>query len=154
MMKIFLFLWMLIFSLEIVDAQEVKKSNWIIGPSVGYQHQKHDFLKVSAWGLTDLGYANYLKFDAGTNFTWKEGKTYVVPEMGVSYYLTAKAIWPFVKAEVNALSVSPKVGIGIFNILELGLGYGFSLKNHKVLGDSKGTNFSIAINVPLNYHLY
>lgn len=136
-----------------VEAQE-KHNKWILGPSLGYQYQKASFLKASFWGLTDLGYANYLRMDAGTNMTWRNKSTYVLPELGVTYYLSAKGVWPFVKAEATPYTFTPKIGIGIFNVFEVGLGYGFALKDKEKLGTIKGGNFSLGLNLPLNYQLY
>ena len=134
--------------------EPIKKSNWIIGPSIGYQYQEKSFLKASFWGLTDLGYANYLRFDAGANLTFEDKKAHVIPELGITYYLGAKGVWPFIKAEVTPYTVTPKLGIGLFNIIELGAGYGMKLKQKDNLPEIKGFNFSLGFSIPLNYHLY
>jgi len=127
-------------------------NKWIIGPTVGYQYQTKNFLKASVWGLTDLGYANYLKIDASADMTWHDGKSYVIPEVGVTYYLNSVIIWPFIKAEVTPNTITPKVGLGIFNIMELGVGYGWSLQEKGNLGKIKGFNFSLGLSLPLNYY--
>lgn len=151
-MRIFVVLLVVLLS-DASKAQEVKKSNWIIGPSIGYQHQEKSFLKASLWGLTDLGYANYLRFDAGANLTFEQKKAHVIPELAVTYYLGAKGVWPFLKAEVTPYTLTPKVGLGVFNILEFGAGYGFEMKQKSNLPPIKGFNFSVGMNIPLNYHL-
>lgn len=135
-------------------AQEVKKSNWIVGPSLAYQYQERSFLKASFWGLTDLGYANYLRLDAGANLTFVHKKIHVIPELGITYYLSAKGAWPFLKTEITPYTITPKIGVGIFNIVELGAGYGFEIKQKADLTAIKGFNFSIGLSLPLNYHLY
>lgn len=136
-------------------AQEKQEHNkWIWGPSLGYQYQKENFLKASFWGLTDLGYANYLRFDAGADMTWEKGKTHIIPELGVTYYLSAKAVWPFIKGEVTPYTITPKIGVGVFNLLELGAGYGFDIKTKEGLRPIEGFNFSVGLSLPLNYHLY
>jgi len=137
----------------ISKAQDVNKSSWIVGPSIGYQHQEKSFLKASLWGLTDLGYANYIRFDAGANLTFADKTAHVIPELGITYYLSAKGIWPFLKAEVTPYTLTPKIGLGLFNILEFGAGYGFELKQKTNLPPIKGFNFSVGINIPFNYHL-
>lgn len=130
-------------------------SKWVFGPSLGYQYQKTSFVKASFWGLTDLGYANYLRVDGGANMTWKGGKAHVVPELGVTYYLSAKGVWPFVKMETTPYTITPKIGVGVFNIFEVGAGYGLGLENKKGLGmPIKGFNISVGLSLPLNYHLY
>ena len=135
-------------------AQEENKSKWIIGPSIGYQYQDKHFVKASLWGLTDLGYANYLRFDAGANMTFADKKAHFIPELGVTYYLSAKGVWPLIKAEVTPYTLTPKLGFGIFNIVEVAAGYGFELKQKSNLPPIKGFNFSVGINIPFNYHLY
>lgn len=152
-MRIFLLIFFSILT-NLGFTQEVKKSNWIFGPSVSYQHQEKNFLKASLWGLTDLGYANYLRFDGGANLTFHEKKAYVIPELGITYYLSAKGVWPFLKGEITPYTVTPKLGVGLFNILEVGAGYGFELKQKDNLPPIKGFNFSLGVSIPLNYHLY
>lgn len=141
--------------LSLAQAQEANKpKNWIVGPSVGYQFQEKNFLKASFWALRDLGYANYLRFDAGANFAWQDRKAHVIPELGVTYYLSAKGVWPFVKAELTPYTVTPKLGVGLFNIVEVGAGYGFDLKTKDNFRPIKGFNFSLGLSIPLRYHLY
>ncbi|MFD2554003.1 protein kinase family protein [Sphingobacterium tabacisoli] len=155
MKYIFGLLLLLFVSVNIIRAQEKNVHNkWIWGPSLGYQYQKSNFLKASFWGLTDLGYANYLRVDGGANMTWKNRKTYVVPELGVTYYLGAKGAWPFIKGEVTPYTITPKVGVGLFNLVEFGVGYGFDLKVKEYFGPIKGVSFSLGLSLPLNYHLY
>lgn len=150
--KTFLFFITLIGTLDTVGAQE-KHNRWIWGPSLGYQYQKSNFLKASFWGLKDLGYANYLRIDAGADITWKNKKTYVIPELGVTYYLGAKGLWPFAKAEVTLYTITPKIGLGVFNLFEVGVGYGFDLQAKEGLGVIKGLNFSAGFSLPLNFIL-
>lgn len=137
-----------------VNAQEIRKSKWILGPSIGYQHQEKSFLKASFWGLTDLGYANYIRFDAGANLTFQDKKAHIIPELGTTYYLSAKGIWPFIKAEITPYTITPKFGIGLFNIVELTAGYGFELQRKKNLVPIEGFSFGLNLSLPLNYHLY
>jgi hypothetical protein len=151
-MRVTIFL-MFMMSLTLLHGQEVAKSNWIIGPSIGYQHQEKSFLKASLWALKDIGYANYLRFDAGVNMTFQDKKAYFIPELGATYYLSAKGVWPFIKAELTPYTVTPKVGLGVFNILEAAIGYGFDIKQKDPLPPIKGFNFSMGLSIPLNYHL-
>lgn len=137
-----------------VKAQEIRNSKWILGPSIGYQHQEKSFLKASFWGLTDLGYANYIRFDAGANLTFQDKKAHIIPELGTTYYLSAKGIWPFIKAEITPYTITPKFGIGLFNIVELTAGYGFQLQRKKNLVPIEGFSFGLNLSLPLNYHLY
>lgn len=149
----FTFLLIGLLTFTSLQAQERIKSNWIVGPTVAYQYQSKNFLKASIWGLTDLGFADYLKIDAGANFTWKNNKSYVIPELGVTYYLSAVGVWPYVKAEVTPYTISPKVGLGLFNLVEVAAGYGWALQNKGALGEIKGFNISVGLSLPLNYNL-
>lgn len=146
-------LFILLMSLVNVKGQEPVKSNWIVGPSIAYQYQSKSFLKASMWALKDLGYANYLRIDAGANLTFEDNKAYFIPEAGITYYLSAKGIWPFIKGEITPFTLTPKVGLGVFNILEVGIGYGLEIGQKEPLASIKGVNFSLGLSIPLNYHL-
>lgn len=153
-MKNAVLLFVLLQFFGLAQAQEGQQHNrWIWGPSLGYQYQKSNFLKASFWGLTDLGYANYLRIDAGADLTWKNKKTYVIPELGLTYYLGAKGLWPFAKAEVTPYTITPKIGLGVFNLFEVGVGYGFDLQAKEGVGVIMGLNFSAGFSLPLNFIL-
>lgn len=148
---------LVLFSMSVTATRAQGKqapNKWIWGPSLGYQYQKNNFLKTSFWGLMDLGYANYLRIDGGANLSRKSRKTHVLPELGVTYYLGAKGGWPFVKGEITPYTITSKVGVGLFNLMEFGVGYGFDLKAREDLGTIKGLSFSVGLSLPLNYHLY
>lgn len=132
-----------------VEVQPQK--GWIVGPAVSYQYQSKNMLKLSFWGLTDLGFMNYLKVDANADFAWKDSKTYVIPEIGVTYYMSPIIMWPYVKAEITPYTISPKVGVGVFNLLDVGVGYGWSLQERKGLGKIEGINVSVTASLPLNF---
>ena len=148
-----IFLFVSAFAQAQILGKKIYPSGWVLGPTVAYQYQTKSFLKASFWGLTEVGYADYIKIDAGANFTWHDSKTHVIPELSVTYYPSTVLIWPFVEAEVTPYTVTPKVGVGIFNLFELGFGYGWSLQEKKRLGAIKGFNFSVALSLPLNFNL-
>lgn len=129
-------------------------NNWIFGPSIGYQYQSGSFLKASAWGLFAPNESQYMKIDAGANFTWMGGKTTVIPEVGFTYYVNDFVLLPFVKAELTPYTVTPKVGLSLFSLIDLGVGYGFDINTKKDFKQIKGVNLSLGINIPLNFHLY
>lgn len=128
--------------------QKKKSSGWILGPSIGYQYQEKNFVKASLWATKDLDYAKYLRFDGGVNYTSEMGKAHFIPELGVSYYLSARVIWPYLKAELTPYTLSPKVGIDIMSLLNLGVGYGFELQQKKNLPAIKGFNVSATLSLP------
>lgn len=142
----------LVFSLTFVYAQKnAVSSGWIMGPSLTYQYQSKNFAKVSFWGLTDLSFGDYLKLDASANFTWHAKKTFVIPELGVTYFLNSLALWPYLKGELTPYTITPKVGASLFNVVDLGVGYGWSLQERKNLGNIEGFNISFGLSLPLNY---
>ncbi len=141
------------FILGLVTAQERKANKWIWGPSIGWQYQSGNFLKASGWGLFAPNDRQYIKIDAGANFTWMREQTTVIPELGITYYLSNKLIFPFIKAEATPYTITPKVGIGLLSIIDLGFGYGFSTATKADFKPIKGITGSVSLNIPLNFHL-
>jgi len=130
-----------------------KGSSWIWGPSIGYQYQKGSFVKASGWGLFAPNDHQYIKIDAGANFTWMKKGTTVIPELGVTYYLSNAGIWHFVKAEITPYTFTPKVGISLMSILDIGLGYGININEKSNFKKIDGFTGSLSINVPLNFFI-
>lgn len=134
-------------------AQRNQHNGWIYGPSLGYQYQSGSFLKASGWGLFATNPSQFLKIDAGANFTWMMDKTTVIPELGLTYYLNNVTIWPFIKGEVTPYTATAKAGVGLFNLLEFAAGYGFDINTKKDFKPIDGFTFSVGVNIPLKYHL-
>lgn len=132
---------------------DVRPKTWAIGLSSGYQHQQVSMAKLGLWALKDLSYAEYLRFDGGVNFAFFQNETHYIPELGVAYYISAKGIWPSVKAELTPYTVTPKVAVGVFNILEFGVGYGLKIQDKKGLPSIDGLNISIGLSIPFNYYI-
>jgi len=141
-------------SIGIAQEKDKKANGWIFGPSVGYQYQNGSFLKASAWGLFAPNQSQYIKFDAGANFTWMLDQTTVIPEFGVTYYLNNVAVWPFIKGEITPYTATAKAGISIFSLLELSAGYGFDINTKKDFKPIDGFTFGVGVNIPLKFHLY
>ncbi|PRD53709.1 hypothetical protein [Sphingobacterium gobiense] len=135
-----------------LKAQKVQKLGWIWGPSVGWQYQSGNFLKASGWGLFAPNEHQYIKINAGANFTWMKSKTTVVPELGFTYYLSNRLVFPFVQAEVTPYTLTPKVGISMLSIVDLGIGYGFDMKTKEDFKPLKGLTGSVTLNIPLNFY--
>lgn len=156
MRKILIVLVMLFLGQQVGFSQEKsrKADGWIFGPSIGYQYQSGNFLKASAWGLFAPNQSQYIKFDAGANFTWMMDQSTVIPEFGVTYYLNNVAVWPFIKGEITPYTATAKAGISVFSILELSAGYGFDINTKENFKPIDGFTFGVGLNIPLKFHLY
>ena len=135
-------------------AQQPKVTKWIWGPSAGWKFQSGNFLTLSGWGLFAPNDYQYLKIDAGANFTWMQKQTTVIPELGVTYYLSDKLIFPFLGGEITPYTITPKVGVGIFSLIDIGVGYGWEIRRKSGFKTIQGVSGSIKFNIPLNFHLY
>lgn|SRR5690606_17184829 len=135
------------------QAQNANGANWIIGPAVGWQYQSGNFLKVGGWGLFAPNNYQYMKIHATANFTWMRSQTTVIPELGFTYYLSDRLIFPFVKAEVTPYTLTPKIGIGILSLIDLDLGYGFDMQTKTGFKPLKGISGGVTLNIPLNFYL-
>ncbi len=131
-----------------------KADGWIFGPSIGYQFQSGNFLKASAWGLFAPNQSQYIKLDAGANFTWMMDQSTVIPEFGVTYYLNNVAVWPFIKGEITPYTATAKAGVSVFSILELSAGYGFDINTKENFKPIDGFTFGVGLNIPLKFHLF
>lgn len=127
----------------------------IYGPSIGYQYQNAHFLKASGWLLFAPGgsYSQYIKIDGGANLAWLKDRTTVIPELGVTYYLDNRLIWPYIKAEITPFAITPKFGVSLSSLMDIGLGYGFSIKDKENRRSIKGFSISLGFNLPLNFYL-
>lgn len=138
--------------LENAQAQKQPEMGWIWGASIGWQYQRGNFLKTSGWGLFAPADNQYMKVNAGANFTWMKGKTTVIPEIGVTYYMSNRLFFPFVQAEVTPYTLTPKVGMSLLSVLDVGLGYGFDIKTKENFKSLKGITGSVTLNIPFNFY--
>jgi len=129
------------------------KNKVIWGPSLAYQYQKGNFLKASAWGLFAPNESQYMKVDAGANFARMQGQTIFIPELGFTYYLSTSLLFPFVKAEITPYTITPKVGISILSLIDIGLGYGMDIRTKSNFKKLNGFTGSLSVNIPLNFYL-
>ncbi|QBQ40407.1 hypothetical protein E2P86_04265 [Sphingobacterium psychroaquaticum] len=157
MKKLFISILSLFFVVSSFAQEEVEAassgSSWIWGPSVGYQYQRGSFVKISGWGLFAPNLSQYMKIDAGANFTWMGSGTTVIPELGFTYYLSNRGIWPFIKAEATPYTLTPKVGISLLSFVDIGLGYGIDINQKSGFKKLDGFTGSINFNLPLNFFI-
>lgn len=147
-------IWLIIWCCSVgsSQAQKREKLGWIWGPSLGWQYQRGNFLKASGWGLFAPNNHQYIKINAGANFTWMQSRTTVVPELGFTYYLSNSLVFPFLQAEITPYTFTPKAGVSVLSIVDLGIGYGFDIKNKEDFKPLKGLTGSVTLNIPLNFY--
>ena len=140
------------FGIGWAQAQHPTKMGWVWGPAMGWQYQKGHFLKASGWGLFAPNDRQYMKINAGANFTWMQKKTTVIPEVGFTYYLDNSIIFPFVQAELTPYTITPKVGLSALSIVDFGVGYGFDIATKEGFKPLRGITGTVTLNIPLNFY--
>ncbi|UIR55802.1 hypothetical protein LZQ00_16240 [Sphingobacterium sp. SRCM116780] len=145
---IFLFTWTIIGFCSQVKAQDM-----LYGPSVSYQYQKGSIVKTGGYFAFAFLGENILKTDVTANFTWTQNKFDVIPEIALSFYPETWAVAPFLRAEATPYTFTPKVGVSLATLIDLDLGYGFSIADKKGYLPMKGFAASLRFNIPLNFKL-
>lgn len=127
----------------------------LYGPAISYQSQSGNMAKIGGYYMHYFGKTNVgVKLDATANFAYFRNQFLVIPEAGLTLYPNADLlIEPFIEAEINPYTATPKVGFSVATILDFSFGYGFDLKTKQDLKPLKGFTFSFGINIPLNFEL-
>ena len=148
MMKHF-YLFLLLFS-----AQGFSQTS-LYGPTISYQTQSGNMGKIGGYYMHYFEKSNLgVKLDATANFAYFRNQFLVIPEAGLTVYPNADVlIEPFIEAEINPYTTTPKVGFSVATILDFSFGYGFDLKTKQDLKPLQGFTFSVGINIPLNFEL-
>lgn len=127
----------------------------LYGPTISYQSQSGNMGKIGGYYFyfsekTNIG----LKVDATANLAYFRNQLVVIPEAGLSLYPNADLlISPYVKAEINPYTFTPKIGFSLLTIVDFGFGYGLDVKTKPNLKPIEGFTFSIGINIPINFVL-
>ena len=126
--------------------------DFLIGPTLSYQSQAGNILKVGGYYLQPLaGDAVGIKLEAKAQFAYFRDAFRVIPEGSLTFYPTFdNLILPFLEGEITPYTVTPKVGLTVATIVDFGIGYGFDTKVKEGLKPIKGFTFSFGINIPLN----
>ena len=126
--------------------------DFLVGPSVAYQSQAGNMLKVGGYYLQPLaGNAIGIKLEANANLAYFRDQLLVIPEGSFTFYPTFNnLIVPFVEGELTPYTATPKVGLSVASIVEFGFGYGFDIKTKQDLKSIEGFTFSLGFNIPLN----
>lgn len=151
--KVILVLSVFLLSFNSLFAQAADFPRWTFGPSAGWQYQNGNYLKLSGWALFAPNQKQYMKIDAGANLARMQHKTVVIPELGFTYYLSNSILFPFVKAEVTPYTITPKLGLSILSIIDIGLGYGVEMKTKRDFKSIDGLTGSLTLNLPLNFYI-
>jgi len=126
--------------------------DFLIGPTVSYQSQAGNMLKIGGYYLQPLaGNAIGIKLEANAQMAYFREQFFVTPEGSLTFYPTFNnLIIPFAEAEITPYTRTPKIGLSVATIVEFGLGYGFDTKVKTDLKPINGFTFSLGINIPLN----
>lgn len=145
MKKIFL-------SIALLTGICVNAQDFLIGPTVSYQSQAGNLLKVGGYYLQPLAGDSFgLKLEANAQFAYFREQFRVIPEGSFTFYPTFNnLILPFVEGELTPYTVTPKIGLSFATMIELGIGYGFDIETKQGLKPIKGFTFSLGLNFPLN----
>jgi len=131
----------------------IKAQDHLIGPTLSYQFQKGSIIKTGAYFAFPFIGDHILRADATANFTWTQKKFAVIPEAAITYYPQTYVLTPFVRAEVTPYTLTPKLGVSLATLLDLDLGYGFSINDKKDYRPMKGFAVSLRFSIPLNYRI-
>jgi len=133
-------------------------SNEIIyGISLGYANQAGNFGKVGAFTEVSFGDAFFLKADVNANLTGMQNQFNVIPELGFTlYYLETEMLLlgAFVETEITPHTITPKIGLTAITFFDIGFGYGFEFNQKENFKSLKGFQFSVGLNIPLNFNIY
>ncbi|WP_294348008.1 hypothetical protein [Sphingobacterium sp.] len=131
----------------------VRAQDYLIGPTLSYQFQKGSIIKSGAYFAFPLVGDHILRADATANFTWTQKKFAVIPEAAITYYPQTYVLTPFLRTELSPYTITPKVGLSLATLLDIDLGYGFSINDKKDYNPIKGFAVSLRFSIPLNYRI-
>src|SRR5690606_37599419 len=142
----------ILLTIGLLFGTQVNAQDFLVGPSVAYQSQAGNVLKVGGYYLQPLaGNAVGIKLEANAQFAYFRKQFLVIPEGSFTFYPTFdNLIVPFTEAELTPYTLTPKIGLSVGTIVEFGFGYGFDMKTKENLKPIKGFTFSLGINIPLN----
>ncbi|WCM42579.1 hypothetical protein MG290_02585 [Flavobacterium sp. CBA20B-1] len=126
--------------------------DFLFGPSISYQSQAGNVLKVGGYYMQPLAQNEVgIKLEANANMAYFRERFVVIPEGSFTFYPTLnRLIVPFAEGEISPYTVTPKVGLSIATMLELGVGYGFDMQTKQDVKPIKGFTFSLGFYIPLN----
>ncbi|HUH26018.1 MAG TPA: hypothetical protein VLY87_05290 [Flavobacterium sp.] len=141
-----------ILTIVLLSALTVNAQDFLIDPTISYQSQAGNLLKVGGYYLQPLaGNSVGIKLEANAQMMYFREHFCVIPEGSLSFYPTFDKLFvPFVESELTPYTITPKIGLSVATMVEFGFGYGFDIKTKPDLKPLKGFTFSLGINIPLN----
>lgn len=143
---------LLYFILPLSCASTVQAQDFLLGPTLSYQSQAGNLLKVGGYYLQPIAGDSFgIKLEANAQFAYFRDAFRVIPEGSLTFYPTFdNLILPFFEGEITPYTITPKVGLTIATIVDFGIGYGFDTHIKEGLKPIKGFTFSVGFNIPLN----
>ncbi|WP_413531676.1 hypothetical protein [Empedobacter brevis] len=144
-------------TITFAQSRQQKGQEFLYGPTIGYSNQAGNFGKIGFFGELSIGDLNLLKLDFNGNFTGMQGTTSIIPEVGLTFYkfpARLGGIGLFAETEFTPYTFTPKGGISLFTFFDIGFGYGIELKQKTNFKTIDGFQFSIGLNLPLNFNIY
>lgn len=151
------YLALLICVITFAQSRQQKGQEFLYGPIIGYSNQAGNFGKIGVFGLLSIGELDFLKLDINANITAMQGKKSVIPEVGLTYYKFPQrlgGIGIFAETEFTPYTFTPKGGISFFTFFDIGFGYGIEINQKTNFKTIDGFQFSIGLNLPLNFNIY
>lgn len=144
MKKIFLFL---LFSLS---ATTCFAQNVLYGPTISYQSQSGNMVKIGGYYISEFNSKNLFKIDVTANMANFRDQFVAIPEIGFTYYPVGSVyLIPMLEAEFTPYTITPKVGISFLTFFDISLGYGVKIGEKSNLKPIKGFTFSTGFNIPI-----
>lgn len=123
----------------------------VVGPTVSYQNQSGNFLKLGGYYMYVAPNSFGIKLDASANFAYMRENFLAIPEVGFSLYPNADwLVAPMIESEITPYTITPKIGVSIVHMIDLSIGYGFDYDTKKNMKPINGFTFSLGFNIPLN----
>ncbi|WKW46744.1 hypothetical protein P3875_01345 [Myroides sp. JBRI-B21084] len=126
--------------------------DFLLGPTITYQSQAGNMLKLGGYYVQPFANNTMgFKLEANAQLAYFRNQFLAIPEGSLTYYPTFnRLIIPFVESEITPYTLTPKVGLSVATIVEIGLGYGFDIKTKENVKPINGFTFSMGFYIPLN----
>ncbi len=131
-----------------------KNNDNLYGFSIGYMNQAGSFGKFGLFYIIASDTFLTTKIDANANMAHMRDKFRLIPEIGITGYLStndSSFFYPFIESEFTPYTITPKFGFTLLTIIDYSVGYGFMINEKNQFKPIKGFQFSVSLNFPLNF---